>query len=281
MTSSSPPRAPGDGADRPALHAFEREYVYVARSRRAGGLSLGIDLTPHGHCSFSCVYCQASHPPVRDPNLTIDLQRLREELHHRLSSSQATDLRDLVFAGSGEPTAALNFCDVVDVILEVCNKAGFDRPRKVFTNARHLDRDRVTDALVRWIDAQGEVWVKFDGATDATLRAINGRTLDAASHLRGIWSFASRRAIGLQTMLVQGPHIPSPDTVFDEVLRALQDGLTIGAKITAVHLLTLARTPSDPTQAETLFAISTERLEAFAKRMRDQTHLGVTVYGSG
>jgi wyosine [tRNA(Phe)-imidazoG37] synthetase (radical SAM superfamily) len=264
-------RLPGDGADRPRHHAAEHGYVYVARSRRAGGLSLGIDLTPHGHCSFSCVYCQASHPPVRDPNLNIDLEVLRDELSKRL---QSEELKDLVFAGSGEPTAALNFDDVVTVILLACRK--FHRPRRIFTNGRHLDRPKVVEALGRWIDSGGEVWVKLDGATDATLRAVNGRTIDAKQHLKGIWNFAQQHPIGIQTMLIEGAGLPRPEDVVEEVAGAIagQRG------VRAIHLLTLAREPSDPVQAERLAAVSKERLEGLGARMRELTGLAVEVFGS-
>ena len=33
-------------------------YVYPVISRRSGGLSLGINLSPTGLCNFACVYCQ-------------------------------------------------------------------------------------------------------------------------------------------------------------------------------------------------------------------------------
>ncbi|MCL2823954.1 MAG: hypothetical protein FWD57_08185, partial [Polyangiaceae bacterium] len=53
-------RPPGNGADQPQNTNTNNRYVYSAQSRRAGGLSLGIDLTPNGFCTYSCVYCQAS-----------------------------------------------------------------------------------------------------------------------------------------------------------------------------------------------------------------------------
>lgn len=43
-------------------------YVYPVVSRRAGGISLGVNLNPDKICNFHCIYCQvdrhgASHPP--------------------------------------------------------------------------------------------------------------------------------------------------------------------------------------------------------------------------
>ncbi|MBS0311602.1 MAG: radical SAM protein, partial [Proteobacteria bacterium] len=38
-------------------------YVYPVVSRRAGGVSVGINLNPNNACNWACVYCQV-------PNLT-------------------------------------------------------------------------------------------------------------------------------------------------------------------------------------------------------------------
>ena len=50
-------------------------YVYPVVSRRAGGVSVGINLNPNNACNWRCVYCQV-------PGLTfgkgpqVDLTRL-------------------------------------------------------------------------------------------------------------------------------------------------------------------------------------------------------------
>ena len=33
-------------------------YVYPVVSRRAGGVSVGINLNPNNACNWACVYCQ-------------------------------------------------------------------------------------------------------------------------------------------------------------------------------------------------------------------------------
>ena len=272
------PRAPGDGADRPAHHSEQQGYVYVARSRRAGGLSLGVDLTPHGHCSFSCIYCQASHPPIRNPDLRVDVELLRAGLRERLSSPDAPQLRDLVLAGSGEPSGAIGFPAALQAIESVCRETGFDRPRRIFTNGRHLDSPEVAQAFSDWIAGGGEVWVKLDGATSEVLSLVNGRTIDAAAHLGAIWRFARLHPIGVQSMFIEGEGLPPADEVAAGVVEAIGAAVDQGAKLTAVHLLTLARTPSDSVQAARLRPVSAERLEGFASRLRDRSRLPVTIY---
>ena len=62
--------------DRDAAH---RTYVYPVVSRRAGGVSVGINLNPNNACNWRCIYCQV-------PGLTrgtapaIDLAVLENEL---------------------------------------------------------------------------------------------------------------------------------------------------------------------------------------------------------
>ncbi len=34
------------------------QYVYAVVSRRAGGVSVGINLNPNNACNWACVYCQ-------------------------------------------------------------------------------------------------------------------------------------------------------------------------------------------------------------------------------
>ncbi len=66
----------------------ENLYVYPVLSRRAGGISLGVNLNRDRSCNFRCIYCQvdrheveASVVIVDDVAKTeIDLPRLAEEL---------------------------------------------------------------------------------------------------------------------------------------------------------------------------------------------------------
>jgi wyosine [tRNA(Phe)-imidazoG37] synthetase (radical SAM superfamily) len=279
-STSSKARPPGDGAARLDEPPAPRHYVYVARSRRAGGPSLGIDLTPQGFCSFACVYCQASHPPIKRPELTVDVPALRAELERKLSSALAPSLRDLVLAGSGEPTAATNLAEVVDAVLETIRAARFAGPLRIFTNGRHFSDAAVAESLLRWAREGGEIWVKLDGGTTETLSRMSGRRLDAAMHLEPIWRFAASHALGVQSMLVIGPSLPTPHDVVDEIASALGDGLSRGAKITEVHLLTLSRSPADPERAAALRPVGREELARYATVIRRRTGLAVRVFGA-
>jgi wyosine [tRNA(Phe)-imidazoG37] synthetase (radical SAM superfamily) len=271
-------RDPGDGADRPLDAPAPLRYVYVARSRRSGGLSLGVDLTPQGYCSFRCVYCQASHPPLVDPDLTVDTDRLYDELLRKLQSPEARDLRDLVVAGSGEPTCVPNAPDALDAVRRACDTAAFDRPRRIFTNARHLSQPRVFDALVSWVQQGGELWVKLDGVTDASVEAINGRQFDVTRHLDNIWRLARACPIGLQTMLLRGPSTPDPVRTVPQIARTIADAVRDGARIHHVHVITISRVPSDPHNAAVLDPIEADELAAFGRVIARATDLPVDTY---
>src|SRR4030095_16137000 len=93
-------------------------YVYAVLSRRARGISIGINLNPDKICNFDCIYCQVDRttpPEIR----RVDEERLKEELRVILEEVRsgalyerpelkdvpqaARVLRDITFAGDGEP----------------------------------------------------------------------------------------------------------------------------------------------------------------------------------
>ena len=106
---------------------FEKKYVYPVVSRRAKGLSLGINLNTNNACNWQCIYCEV-------PNLTrgkpepIDVNLLENDLNFWLKeilegdflakhTEPGTMLRDIAFSGNGEPSACPEFGDVVDRVL--------------------------------------------------------------------------------------------------------------------------------------------------------------------
>ncbi|HNS99679.1 MAG TPA: hypothetical protein PLJ27_13505 [Polyangiaceae bacterium] len=272
-------RAPGDGADRPDATHQDRRYVYVARSRRAGGLSLGIDLTPEGHCSFSCIYCQASHPPTSHPELAVDVPRMREDLRLRLQQDNG-ELKDIVLAGSGEPTMVPNLADALEAIVDVRDELRCPLPIKLFTNGRHLGKDAVHQAVGRFAQRGGQVWIKLDGASEETLATINGRRFAVQEHLRDLWQFAKQHPVGLQTLLCHGPGLPDPSHVVEEVTHAIAEGLSQGARITEIHLLTLSRRPADERAASRLQPVPLASLEEFALQIQKVISIPILVFPS-
>ena len=105
-------------------------YVYPVVSRRAGGVSVGINLNVNNACNWRCLYCQVPNltrgtpPPI---DLTLLEQELRGFLNKLLHSNFMTEfvaegdrhLKDIAFSGNGEPTSAKEFPQVKTDYLHV------------------------------------------------------------------------------------------------------------------------------------------------------------------
>ena len=54
-------------------------YIYPVMSRRAGGVSIGVNLNPNNACNWRCIYCQVPELS-RGTAPAIDLAKLEAEL---------------------------------------------------------------------------------------------------------------------------------------------------------------------------------------------------------
>jgi len=147
-------------------------FVYPVISRRAKGLSIGINCTPNGICSLDCVYCQVNKKNIsaKIPSVDEIIFELKEILsiyrktklskHFPHVEEKNRILKDIALSGDGEPTLYPYFdelCKQLKGILEI--------PKLVLiTNAMHLEKIR---------DFSGEIWGKLDAGTDEWLGFIN------------------------------------------------------------------------------------------------------------
>lgn len=155
-------------------------YVYPVVSRRAGGVSVGINLNPNNACNWRCIYCQV-------PNLTrgtapaIDLALLEKELKGFLYEVQQGDfmqrvppearrLNDIALSGNGEPTSAQEFAEIIELIGRL-KPAGLKLV--LITNGSLMQRDNVQQGLRRMAQLDGEVWFKLDRASEAGMALVN------------------------------------------------------------------------------------------------------------
>ena len=157
-------------------------FVYPVISRRAKGLSLGINLNPDKRCNFNCVYCEVDRSR---PGLQIQPtpESVREELDRlvgairegalgrdpRFAGLDAAELtiRDFAFSGDGEPTLVPDFDRFVEAVAGTRRDCGEEQAKIVLiTNAAGLDKAAVRRGL-RILDANGgEVWAKLDAGTE-------------------------------------------------------------------------------------------------------------------
>jgi wyosine [tRNA(Phe)-imidazoG37] synthetase (radical SAM superfamily) len=252
-------------------------YVYPVIARRSRGLSIGINLSPTGACTFDCAYCSIDRSAATSasdvlPDLNILNVELRELLAHHEELFEEPEfcavplayrrLNDLAFSGDGEPTASPVFPDAVRVVAAARADFGLTDVKIVLiTNASCLTRPAVVEAL-RVLDANnGEIWAKLDAGTQEYFERINGVRLPLAMILDNILATARIRPIVLQSMFVRlGGRPPDPDEInaYVERVRWL---LARGAQIALVQVYTLARravhadvSPLAPPELETIAA---------------------------
>ena len=258
-------------------------YVYPVISRRAGGVSVGINLNPNNACNWRCIYCQVPDLKRGGPP-PIDLALLERELNdflHWVRSGDfmttrvpegARQLVDVAFSGNGEPTSAAEFPEAVALVGRVL--AQHDLAGKVIvrliTNGSLLDRKSVQAGIAQIGAAEGEVWFKLDAATAAGLARINGTQARPEAVARRLACSATLAPTWVQTCVfrLDGEPPAASDTQAWLALLA-----PIAPILAGVHLYSLAR-PSLQKEAPRLGRLEAGWMEELADRVRQ---LGLTV----
>ncbi|MBU4498946.1 MAG: radical SAM protein [Gammaproteobacteria bacterium] len=255
-------------------------YVYPVVSRRAGGVSVGINLNPNNACNWACVYCQVPDL-VRGTAPEIDLAQLEAELRALLGDilhgdfmqtrvpEEARRLNDIALSGNGEPTSARAFPQVIELIGQVM--AEFDLNGKIklvlITNGSLIDRPRVRDGLAKMAALNGEVWFKFDSATASGMRATNQTRISPDKQFERLKMAASLCPTWLQTCVFALDDTPPSETEQAAYLATVTRIREQALPVQGVLLYGLAR-PSLQPQASRLSALPAEWLNAFAERIR-------------
>lgn len=283
-------RQTGTPARQLSVHDHSRDsaglrYVYPVVSRRAGGVSVGINLNVNNACNWACIYCQV-------PGLTrggppaVDLDLLEAELRGLLGEIVLGDylqqhvpegarrLVDVAFSGNGEPTAAREFEAAVGRVAAVLAALlpGGGLPLRLISNGSLLHRTEVQRGIAQLGACGGEVWFKLDRASPAGVRAVNGVRQRPERALEALSLCATLAPTWVQTcyFALDGA-LPSC-----EEQRAYLTALSsVRDKIKGVHLYGVAR-PSMQPGAARLSAAPLSELERFAAEIAAQG-LRVTV----
>lgn len=261
-------------------------YVYPVISRRAGGVSVGINLNVNNACNWACVYCQVDNlsrggpPPIDLDLLERELTAfLDDALHGNFMARQvpfdARRLEDVAFSGNGEPTSAAEFPEAVRRVCSVLQRHGLagKLPVRLITNGSMLHRPGVQEGIRVLGELGGEVWFKVDRATADEVAAINGVPLDAEKVRRNLAQCAALAQTWVQTcwFALDGQ---APDAAARAAYCALLAPLA--ASLTGIHLYGLAR-PSLQPAAPRLSRLVPEELEAFAAEIEKKTGIRVVV----
>ncbi|HQR02748.1 MAG: radical SAM protein [Proteobacteria bacterium] len=258
-------------------------YVYPVVSRRAGGVSVGINLNPNNACNWRCVYCQVPDlvrggpPPIALDQLKVELENLLDQIQNgdflqQRVPADARHLVDVAFSGNGEPTSAAEFAEAVKIVAGVLARRHLTGkiPLRLITNGSLIRRTTVQDGVRNLAAAGGEVWFKVDAVTSATTRRINNTRTSPESLRTRLELCISLCPTWVQTCVFSmDGHAPPAEEV--DAYIALLGGMS--GKLGGVFLYGLAR-PSLQPEAARLSNLSAAWMETLATRLRQQ---GLTV----
>ncbi len=246
-------------------------YIYAVVSRRAGGLSIGVNLNPDKVCNFACPYCQVNRTvPGREAR--VDISQLEAELRDLCERVAAGSLWstppfdtaapahrrvvDIAFAGDGEPTTPPEFPAAAVAVRRVRDALLPGTPIRLLTNATMLHRARVRAALAD-ID---DLWCKLDAGTAEWFARVDGTRFPYARLLKNLTVLAAERPIVIQAMFcsLDGDG-PGDEEIAAWVSRLRHIGTT--GTIAEVQVYTVARKPADDAVAP----LSHERLLVIAQ----------------
>jgi wyosine [tRNA(Phe)-imidazoG37] synthetase (radical SAM superfamily) len=254
-------------------------YVYPVVSRRAGGVSVGINLNPNNACNWRCIYCQVpdlnrgTAPPIDMVVLESELRGFLDELLHgefmktRIPES-AQRINDIAISGNGEPTSAAEFVRVIDMLARVRRDMALPDVLKtvLITNGSLLFRDLVQRGLRTLAKLNGEVWFKLDRASAAGMRQINDTQTSMDKVRSNLVASIACCPTWLQTCWFALDGKPPAQQDENDYLDFIAGLLKEGHKPQGVLLYSLAR-PSLQPEAPRLAALSAEQLQAFGNRI--------------
>lgn len=233
------------------------KFVYPVISRRAKGVSIGINCTEV--CNYNCIYCQVLmrkkiNPKVEEIILEVNeiLKIYREtKFANFFPNIEEKDrvLRDVAFSGNGEPTLYPYFnelCRELEKIEEI--------PKLVLiTNATGIEKIK---------DFKGEIWGKLDAGTDEWLQIINRPTKNINIELieNNLKLAVSKFKLRIQTMLCKMPSEAEIESYAQIVERVYE---TNPRNFLGVQLYTVARQAVD----SDVSALSKDFLESVKQRL--------------
>ncbi len=291
---------------------FHRQkIVYPVVSRRSGGVSIGINLSPSKRCNFGCVYCQVHLDRVRNPELLstispkVDLSLLEGELRQTVgivrngslfheerfaaTPEEKRVLRDFAFSGDGEPTLSPQFAEASAILARVRREERLDEVKLILiTNATTLREPETVKGCDILAENNGDIWGKLDGGSEDHYRRMNRSTVPYGTILENLAFAASRWPVSIQTMLLTHDGIEPTDREIDDYVRTIEmileksrrlagrDEAGSNNGIRRILLYTVARVPVEMNVA----ALRSDEMDRFADKIRTRTGLETDVFYS-
>ena len=252
-------------------------YIYPVVSRRAQGVSVGINLNVNNACNWRCIYCQV-------PNLTrggppaIDLAQLKQELNSMMQALLHGDfmqryvaesdrrLMDIAFSGNGEPTTCKQFGEVLDIVAEVMQQYDLiqqDVKVRLITNGSQMDKVEVQAWMKKLAQINGEVWFKIDAGNRAGFARINDIQMTPEAHIKRLKTCAALCPTLVQTCMFALDGIAPSEADIADYLALIKQ---VSSEIKGVHLYSVAR-PSYQPEAPRLSRLDEAWLNQMAERI--------------
>lgn len=268
----------------------DNRYVYPVISRRAKGLSIGVNLNPDKVCNFDCVYCSVDRT-IPALVRAVDLDRLRGELDHLLglaaqgeiftlppfdqTSPLLRRINDVAFSGDGEPTSSPQFAAACRLAVELIHRHGLEGVKPVvITNATLFDRPAVQEAL-HFLDGHGgEIWAKLDAGDEARYQRINRSRVSLATVLSHLRAAGQKRALVIQSLFCRLEGVGPTETEIVAYCARLQELIAAGCRIRLVQVYTTARS----TAVAAVAPLTADELRAIAHPV-EALGLPVEIYG--
>jgi len=251
-------------------------YVYPVLSRRAGGLSIGINFNVNNACNWRCIYCQVPNLKIGSAP-TLDFLLLEQELRGFLSQvfsgefyqqfqvdAERQVIKDIAIAGNGEPTSLKEFSQAVDLIGKIAVELGvFPASRYILiTNGSLVHQQRVQQGLRKLNDYNGEIWFKFDSADNASRKLINNAAQSCDAAIKNMAIAAELCNTKIQTCVFNYQQQSWSPQQLEAYLSALRE-IKNRTAICEVMIYSLAR-PSAQPEASDLEKCSEDQLNNLA-----------------
>ncbi|MCC7147398.1 MAG: hypothetical protein IT443_13210 [Phycisphaeraceae bacterium] len=258
------------------------KLVYPVISRRAQGLSVGINLNPDKACNFDCVYCCVDRTQPAAP-VKVDLHDLRTELDHMLSlvgsgeiwnhpkfakvDAEYRRLNDIAFSGDGEPTSCPCFAEAVRLAEDLRSRHHLREAKIVIiTNATLLERPAVQEGLLALDFQHDELWAKLDAGSDDYYHKVDRTAIPLRRVLDNIAAFGRTNPVVIQSLFMKIHDEPIAAEEFDAYLSRLEELLAKNCQIKLVQLYTVARQVAESYVAP----LEDEYLDQLAERFRQR-----------
>lgn len=271
----------------------DNRYVYAVLSRRAGGVSIGVNLNPDKRCNFDCLYCQVDRKSPGGDRL-VDLPALRAELRavlelFRSGAAWTVDpfasvpppkrrLNDIAFSGDGEPTEFKNFADCIQLAIDLKTELALaDVKIVIISNASFFHRKDVIHAFEQLDRNNGEIWAKLDAGTADFFKFIDNTDFPFQKVLDNIRRTGQLRPIVIQACFMRYDNAPPPEAEITAWITRLQELKAAGCQFKAIQVYTVARPPADTKVS----SLTNAEVDAIAARVRTETGLAaLSFYGT-